>query len=92
MGQASSSKYNNRRTSGAPTPQYDLISLEENMRATQLSNQALMKMIPEQNFRHANDMEELRSTVEMIPRNIPEISRHMILANNDGDSDADDYE
>jgi len=39
-----------------------------------------------------NDMEELRSTVEMIPRNIPEISRHMILANNDGDSDADDYE
>ena len=39
----------------------------------------------------ANDMEELRSTVEMIPRNIPEI-RHMILANNDGDSDADDYE
>ena len=40
----------------------------------------------------ANDMEELRSTVEMIPRNIPEISRHMILANNDGDSDADDYE
>ena len=39
----------------------------------------------------ANDMEELRSTVEMIPRNIPEI-RHMILANNDGDCDADDYE